>query len=84
MLGLRFANANNGLHFGDLREGCADCALSVSLGGLDGTPVCGIDEFHVVTVTMRQGGVGLNPWGAVAAIIHIIVYRLGHLDRGIN
>ena len=54
MLGLRFANANNGLHFGDLREGCADCALSVSLGGLDGTPVCGIDEFHVCTVAMRQ------------------------------
>lgn len=84
MLGLRFANANYGLHFGYFRKGCADCALSVSLGGLDGASICGIDEFHVGSIAMRHGSVGLNPWGAVAAIIHIIIDRLGHLNRGIN
>lgn len=84
MLGLRFANANYGLHFGYFRKGCADCALSVSLGGLDGASICGIDEFRVGSIAMRHGSVGLNPWGAVAAIIHIIIDRLGHLNRGIN
>lgn len=84
MLGLRFANANYGLHFGYFRKGCADCALSVSLGGLDGASICRIDEFHVGSIAMRHGSVGLNPWGAVAAIIHIIIDRLGHLNRGIN
>lgn len=74
MLGHRFANANYGLHFGDLRKGCAELALS------NRTSICGIDKSHVVCIAMRQGCVSLNPRGAVAAIIHIIVDRLGHLD----
>jgi hypothetical protein len=80
VLALCFANVYYGLHFGDFREGCAYLTLSVCLRGLDWTSVRDIDEFHVVTITMRHGGVGLNPGGAVAAIIHVIVDSLGHLD----
>lgn len=80
MLALCFANVYYGLHFGDFREGCANLALPVCLRGLDGASVSDIDEFHVVSITMRHGGVGLNPWGAVSAIIHVIVDSLGHLD----
>ena len=80
MLALCFANVNYGLHFGDFREGCTNLALPVCLRGFDGASVSDIDEFHVISITMRHGGVGLNPWGAVAAIIHVIVNCLGHLD----
>ena len=76
MFDLRFAYVNYGLHFGDLREGCADCAISVCLRRFDGASVSGIDKFHVTAITMRQGSVCFNPWGAVATIIHIIVDSL--------
>ena len=80
MLALCFANVYYGLHLGDLGEGCTNLALPVRLRGLDGASVRDIDEFHVITIAMRHGGVCLNPWGAVAAIIHVIVDSLRHLD----
>lgn len=53
MLALWFANVYDGLHFGNLREGRANLALSVRLRGLYGASVCDIDEFHVRTISVR-------------------------------